>query len=45
MIYWLKSIPLKFSPPLPPPSPFSEKIGVEFGKMKAEFIISDFINP
>jgi len=38
-------VPLKILPPLPPPSPLSEKIGVEFGKMKAEFIISDLKSP
>jgi len=38
-------VPLKILPPLPPPSPLSEETGVEFGKMKAEFIISDLISP
>jgi len=34
-------VPLKILPPLPRLSPLSEEIGVELGKMKAEFIISD----
>jgi len=38
-------VPLKIVPPLPPPSSLSKEKGVEFGKMEAEFIISDLKNP
>jgi len=37
--------PLKISPPLPHISPLYEGMGVEFGKMKAAFIISDLKSP
>jgi len=38
-------VPLKILPPLPTPSPLSEEIGVEFGKMTGESIISDPKSP